>query len=287
MTLSRVALVLLLTLTACSGGSSPGADQSPQQPSGTIAFMRGGQHHPYDVFVMNADGSDVRNLTHSPEFEDTYPSISPDRARIAFAGDYTGSFDLNVMFADGSGRSNITNDDIDEGSLAWSPDGGRIAYASSGGDIFVIDSDGTNRRQLTSGPAQDDFPAWNPNGSLVLFSSDRGGGGTFAVDLSGGRPKPVAADRGAFSPDGKRLALLRGLTPPGRLAIADPDGSHATPLFPGERHDWFVVWSPDGTYLAVTNDRDGNLDIFTVDTGGSGLRQLTRSKLDDVATSWR
>ncbi len=58
-----------------------------------------------DIYAMNADGSGLTRLTNSPAF-DSYPTWSPDGARIAFSS----GFEIYVMIAVGSGLANITND---------------------------------------------------------------------------------------------------------------------------------------------------------------------------------
>jgi WD40-like Beta Propeller Repeat len=69
-------------------------------PDGTrIAFVshRDGN---YEIYLMNADGSDKWRLTHNPA-QDRQPAFSPDGKRIAFASDRTGNFEIYVMNVDG------------------------------------------------------------------------------------------------------------------------------------------------------------------------------------------
>jgi TolB protein len=56
----------------------------------------------YDVFVMNADGSDVTRLTDDPAL-DIGPAWSPDGTRIAFTSDRTGHSSIYLMKPDGTG----------------------------------------------------------------------------------------------------------------------------------------------------------------------------------------
>ena len=100
---------------------------SPMQPS------RGSR--PYrDVYVMNADGSGQRNLTHTPEAGEFDPAWSPDGHQIAFtrlAGP-PGEVTIVVMNADGSAKHAVTPMLAHPGDRApaalWSPDGRRIAF---------------------------------------------------------------------------------------------------------------------------------------------------------------
>src|SRR2546422_5003282 len=75
---------------------------------GQIAFMslRDGN---WEIYVMNADGSALRNLTSSPA-DDAIQTWSPDGSKIAFATNRDGNWEIYVVNADGSGARNLTNE---------------------------------------------------------------------------------------------------------------------------------------------------------------------------------
>ena len=71
-----------------------------------------------EIYVMNADGSDVTNLTNSPGNE-LYPVWSPDGSRIALEVESAGTtYEIFVMSADGSSKTNLTNNPDHD----WAPD---------------------------------------------------------------------------------------------------------------------------------------------------------------------
>lgn len=197
-------------------GSSSGFGAHPAwSPDGRkIAFMsnRDGKD---DIFVVNADGSGLRNLTRSRGnyykrfwwFSSDAPMWSPDGRKIVFRSDRLyhtpagtregGPDDLNaelrrrrydeiyVVGADGSGVRRLTRNSRSDGAPLWSPDGRKILFTRSGGsvDVYVMNADGSGQRNLTrSGRpthpfTTDSSPAWSPDGRKIVFLSNRDGPG--------------------------------------------------------------------------------------------------------------
>ena len=128
-------------------------------PDGTkIAWARATETSDFDIWVMNADGTNQIQLTTDPGF-DGYPSWSPDGTKIAFARSSGGDLaDVYVMNADGSGETNLTNDPAaDDWAPTWSPDGTRIAFTKYAGvdtEIYAMNADGSSPTNLTNDPAQ-------------------------------------------------------------------------------------------------------------------------------------
>ncbi len=153
-------------------------DFSPQwSPDGTqIAFYsnRDGnipkEDWNYEIYVIDADGSNVIRLTHSPG-RDMGPEWSPDGRQIAFTSSRDGNGEIYVMDADGRNQVNLTQHPETDNSPTWSPDGRYIAFVSWSGrdgdrhaytDIYVMKADGTNQVRITQNPGDDGFPAWSP-----------------------------------------------------------------------------------------------------------------------------
>jgi len=106
-----------------------------------------------DIYVMNADGSGKRKLTHNRRIN-AEPAWSPDGRKIAFGSTRDGNRDIYVMNADGSGRRNLTRNAAWDSRPSWSPDGRKIAFVSNRDgrlEAHVMNADGSGQRRLSQG----------------------------------------------------------------------------------------------------------------------------------------
>jgi Tol biopolymer transport system component len=250
----------------------------------------------YDVYVMNADGSDLRNLTKTPDdvargASQGPPVWSPDGTMFAFEGDDGKNDGLYVMNADGTGFRWLAN------GLrpAWSPDGNRILFTGMGSDLYSVAADGTDVIQLTNAPGWDDQPSWSPDGSQIAFvRGDDGVTSVLVMAADGSDPRQVFQQEGVYphqplwSPDGRRLLLEAETTmPQGNyqsnydLYLVEADGSRWTDLTQTtERAENWPVWSPDGSLIAfrATTELTVNTDdyqVYLIRPDGSGDERLT------------
>ena len=117
------------------------------------------------------DGGPAQRLTSAPGI-DTDASFSPDGSRIVFESDRSGTQQLYVMSADGSGQRRISFGGGWYAAPVWSPDGEWIAFTrrvpGAGLRIGVIKPDGSGERLLTAGPS-DEGPSWAASGQELLF----------------------------------------------------------------------------------------------------------------------
>ena len=150
----------------------------------SIPFLPGGgldlQNEDRNIFVADADGGNITQLTDTREGDESLPSWSPDGDKIVYEFTLDGrEGDIWVMDADGSNKNRLTDHPENDSSPSFSPDGTQILFASlrdgADGEIFVMNTDGSGVNQLTSNSAADWSPSWSPDGTRIVFRSDRDG----------------------------------------------------------------------------------------------------------------
>jgi uncharacterized repeat protein (TIGR01451 family) len=157
-----------------------------------IAYSAIGPSGVDEIYSVNVDGSDIRQVTSRGWLGAFHPAWAPDGREIAFDGlrpDGPGDWRIFVVDADGSNVRQITAG----GSLsfdvvpAWSPDGSKLVFASNRGgsfELWTVSADGSNLTKVTSvsGPSSCQtggscflahlYPAWSPDGTNIVFTTD-------------------------------------------------------------------------------------------------------------------
>lgn len=227
-----------------------------------------GFYVPRDIFIMDADGSHVQNLTQTDSIYDLRlydPSWSPAGNKIILVNNFLGELsNLRIITVDGS--SSIGFDSNTEVvAPAWSPDGTRLAFiARRGGQIqdplrfylYVINADGSGKTRLTLDLPAFFFrvavlsgPTWSPDGTKIAFANYRDGNAEiYVIDAGGGNPQRLTTNSAA---------------------------------------DLFPCWSPDGTQIAFATNRDGNFEIYAMNADGSHPTRLTSNDADDYDPVWQ
>ncbi|MGH7606261.1 MAG: LpqB family beta-propeller domain-containing protein, partial [Gemmatimonadales bacterium] len=133
-----------------------------------------------EIYLMNADGTDVTRLTTDPQL-DGRPVFTPDGQTILFhsaraAGGGGARQQIWAMSLDGTEVRQLTRDSINL-SPAVSPDGQIIAYVSirdGNYDIWLMSPDGSNQRPFTRSPAQrESDPRFLRDGSVAYIVERR------------------------------------------------------------------------------------------------------------------
>jgi TolB protein len=165
-----------------------------------------------DIWVVNRDGSGKRNLTpNTPRWDDNAPTWSPDGTKIAFTSDRSGTNQIYMMSADGTGVDRIISQAHSD-APTWSPLD-YIAFTIGGGpghDIAAYDVLRKEVRVLTDGLGSNGSPSVAPNGRHIAFTTTRWGREQIAtIDYPTGRNIRRVTDAGTntypnWSPTPKR-----------------------------------------------------------------------------------
>jgi TolB protein len=232
-------------------------DEEPRwSPDGSrIAFSSTrGQKSNIDVFVMNADGSNIVSMTDHPAPEQG-PVWAADGKSLFFTGERDGRGEIYRVWLGDKRVDRITRG-IDRAIMpATSPDGRYLAYAAQTIMSFQIEL-----VDLTTGKTQQ-------------------------VTSGGGSCRP------SFSPDSKELAFVRIMREPSRLEAVRETGTRV--LFEDAKlWSYYPEYSPDGRYLAFSvspehhHGEDWDLALLDLQSPGR-LTRLTSGPGNDRVPDWR
>ncbi len=266
-------------------------------PLGRIAFTSNRRSISYDIWVVNADGSNPIDLTPVPGI-DNWAAWTRNGMKIAYNSNATGNDEIYVMYHDGSYPARITDSPSYDGCPSWSPDGTKIAFTSSrdgNREIYVMNADGSDQVNLTNDPVWDHNAAWSPDGTKIAFTKEVDGRGEiFVMNSDGTDPVNLTNvwymdEEPAWSPDGTQIAYMSFRSSGKEIYIMNADGS-------GTRNLTGSVdialkdqptWSLDGTKIAFrVLLENNNSEIFIINLDGSGLLNLTDHPSYDQYPAW-
>lgn len=240
-----------------------------------------------DIYVMNAGGSNLRQLTDADHAE-TGPSWSPDGKKIAFQA-YS---HVDVMNADGTGRYRLVHNTSCCGP-DWSPKGRRIAYTwydEFKGKVYVVKPDGTGVAVVAAPPTRGNasysygLATWSPDGQRIAFSAGTAADSNFVKPFVGivsqyrGRIKRLARGHTIFSldwsPNGRKILLVEDPVvnnPRSNDRISVLDVRTGKLRFLGQHASYSARWSPDGRRIAYAWQNR----LYVMNADGSYVRDLT------------
>jgi len=268
----------------------------------------------FDIFSMNADGSDVRRLTTNPA-TDRQPDWSPDGRAIAYTirkPNSTINFEVARMSAAGAQHRVITMTETGQASSqpSWARNGRSILFRRSGpgriSTIWQMGALGESPALRFAPPHPPLYPSWSPDRRRIAFAgilsptgdTDRG---VFTMNADGSGLTTLFDVAGtydsapAWSPDGTQIAFesdadVAGANPDRDMEVwvMRADGRRPKQLTHNALRDEGPAWSPDGRLLAYTSGVDDTHgDIHVMTAAGRHLRRLTSYANADESPDWQ
>ena len=216
-----------------------------------------------DVFVTNPDGTEVTNLSSTPDQDEYEPTWSPDGKHVALMTRPPEGDDWKVSVLDAT--TGEMSDPLApglgvfQGSPTWSPSGKRLAFvvvpARGPALIVVARPDGSGLTILPRMRVSPYYLDWGPNGRIVFNSTV----GQAPADLYSVRPDGSGLKRlthtseefewaPAWSPNGRRIAFAGS----NGVYVSRADGTRVREVVAPGGYPDMPSWSPDGQKLTYS-----------------------------------
>ncbi len=144
-----------------------------------------------NLYVMNCDGTNIRQITHTSSCYNGGPFFSPDSAQIIFRADRDRPDYLQVYLInrDGTGERQLTSNEAVNWAPYWHPNGKVIAYTTSVHghrhyEIYLLNLATGAECRLTHNPTFDGLPVFSPDGQKMLWTSKRGEDNTSQIFIA-------------------------------------------------------------------------------------------------------
>ena len=222
---------------------------------GSVVYSAFFETDNFEIYELDLDDGSVNRLTNGYGVE-TAPEISPDGKFVTYTriGAAGGNYQVVIASRNGKDPNNIPR--VTGWDPTWSPDGGRILFAS------------------------------NMRGSNQLYSVKLDGSGLQAITSL-----PALRGRSDWSADGNYIVTYSGPAWNRELYIMNADGSGVRQLTPGGGNSQGPSFSPDGKWVAFTAyfDKYGDdhgCEIYLIRVDGTDLRRLTTNDYCDYQPRW-
>jgi TolB protein len=238
-------------------------DQHPKwSPDGKRISFVSSRAGSFDLWMMNADGTNVERLTDHAA-NDYDPIWAPDGQSLIFSSERDSRSDLYRLWLKDRRIDRLTHHFVGRAIMpSVSPDGKLVAFAAQ-----------TLQR----------LNFWE----FQVHILDLATGKTRALDNSGGACWP------SWSPDGRSIANVLLAKEPSTIQVKSADGS-ATRELPANPKLWayYPDWSKDGKWIALSlspqhhEGEDWDLAILPAD-GSGPARKLTTGPGNDRLPDWK
>jgi eukaryotic-like serine/threonine-protein kinase len=199
-----------------------------------------------NIWVMESDGSNRKQLTSNTGGANTQPQVSPDGRYIVFESERTGNEQIWRMDSDGNNPKQLTDSPFQGFGPDCSPDGRWVVYSKGGAErgVWKIPMQGGNPVRLND--AEADGPTISPDGKMIAYSYE---------------------DSSANPPRGLAIMAFAGGQPMKRFDIP--------------QLAWFL-WAADGRSLLYVKDEGGVDNIWSQPIAGGSPKEITRFNSEQI-----
>lgn len=263
-----------------------GPDWSPDGEKLTFYSNRGGN---YDIYVMNADGTNEARLT-TKKTKDTMARWSPDGTQLVYVSELDGIRHLFLMNADGTKQRPFTSGPCACEDPTWRPDGKAIAYhryckddPNKARSIYERNIDTQTETKLGQSSMREIQPAYSPTGDRIAFvgcDNDFSDANIFIMNANGSGLEQLTDSgldfRPRWSPDSNKIVFRSKRLGNDDLFIMGISGAGRTRITMNKGGDAGGVFSPNGKTIAFASTLEsGNYDIYLMRPFGNRVRRIT------------
>lgn len=308
----RLVVVFALSTTLLSivpGTAVPGPMTGQEAPSAGKIVFSSNRDGDFEIYIMDADGTDVRKLTRNRR-NDYTPALSPDGQQVAYVSEMK-DFDQEIFIKkiDRTGKIRVTRFNTYDQDPDWSPDGTMLAFemdSLDGSDAVVMRIGSHRPRALLwqQENSSNGYPTWSPDGRKIVALAYYDRGDLRKARLCCGYKSPGrwVTDDGPrelypdWSPDGEWILFGRNdenfPTQTGPtfedhdLFVVRPDGTGLTRLEDELSDSLPGSWSPSGDQIVFFSDREDSYDIFVMNSDATGIVRLLDWPSSELTPDW-
>jgi Tol biopolymer transport system component len=248
-----------------------------------------------DIYVIKADGTGLRRVTNGID-----PQLSPDGSQIAFTR-WDPDFMLYTINIDGTDETPLIGSFVEMKSPTWSADGSKLVFSHrvflDEGEFVKFNPGSQVRRALEQGqepkirriPGNARGLKLNPDGSIEFTVPPDAHGALGQVDLTAGEFQGLGTGSQynyapSWHPSDPNRLLFRGDK---GIGLYDTMAQTSQPVSFDDRDRGSLVFSPDGSKIALTYWQDGHWEIHTMNADGTNRQRLTETPLSVIAANSR
>jgi len=237
---------------------------------------------------------------------EAWPAGPLTKGTLVFVANPSGNWELFVLRAGASSAVQLTRTPLDERAPSLSPDGKRVAYATSDGALWVMELATARTAMVRVPKGTYGYPSWLRDGSGILYTSyqytpPQEDADVYVHLFKTGTSKLFLMQTGpqdyaSLSPNGDRVTYVSSIatTLPGfgstvtqQVWVASLRLGTPSQLFMGSAHDTRPAWSRDGRSLAFSSSRSGRPEIWIADASGrSAAAQVSTGPGAKFSPTW-